>query len=310
MTEEIERLEEGLFLLPGGYLDPGGECHREAKLRPLTGREEEWIADPALEWTEAVLVTALLHRTVERIGPYRPTEEMIRSLPVGDRDYLILKLRRITFGSRVELILTCPRPECARKMDIDFDLDSIPVERRPIRPFYTATLSDEAALTDDRGLPRREILFRIPNGGDQEAARGWFGIGPEAMFRRLLERALLEVGETGGRIAGQVSNLPERAMKEIAAAMERHSPQVQTELGARCPECGDEFTYDFEVAPFFLEEIFRGRARLEREVHLLGFYYHWPLREILRMTRRKRRRYLQLLTEELERSGRSVVGGV
>ena len=234
----IEHPEEGLFLLPGGLLDSNGECRREVKLRPLTGREEEWIADPTREWTEAALVTALLQRTLERIGPHRATQEMIRSLPVGDRDYLMLKLRRITFGKRVEVILHCPRPECGKKMDIDFDLDQIPVERMPTRPSYTMILSEAAAPVEDHGHSQREIVFRIPQGGDQEAARGWSASGGEDLFRRLLERCLLKIGGTEEQIADRVSRLSARAVEEIAAAMERHAPQVQVEMEARCPECG------------------------------------------------------------------------
>lgn len=310
MTEQIERPEEGLFLLPGGYLDCEGNRHREVKLRPLTGREEEWIADPTREWTEATLVTALLRRCVERIGPDRPNEEMIRSLAVGDRDYLMMRLRQITFGKRVEITLVCPRSECAEKMDIDLELDQIPIEPKPVAPYYTITLSDglgNGAATREEGPPRREVTFRIPNGGDQEAARGWLELGERERVNRLLARSLLKVGEADGITPDQVARLSERTVEEIAAAMERFTPQVEAEMEARCPECGHLFTHRFEIVPLFLNELLRGRTRLEREVHLLGFYYHWPLREILGMTRRKRRRYLRLLTDELDRIGRPAV---
>ena len=309
MAEQIEHPEEGLFFLPGGYVDPDGECHREAKLRPLTGREEESIADPSRDWTEASLVTALLQRTAERIGPHRPTPEIIRSLPAGDRDYLMLKLRRITFGKRVEVTLLCPRPECAKKMDIDFDLDQIPVVRKAARPSYRLTLSEEGMLAEDQGAPQREIFFRIPQGGDQEAAREWSRLNEEEMLRRLLGRCLLKIGGAEPT-ADRISRLSARAVDEIAGAMEQCSPRIEAEMEARCPECGHPFIHDFEIVPFFLREILRGQSRLEREVHLLGFYYHWPLREILGMTRRKRQRYLQLLTEELDRSRHSGVEAV
>ena len=33
------------FLLPGGYVDEQGVLHREVDLAPLSGREEELLAD-------------------------------------------------------------------------------------------------------------------------------------------------------------------------------------------------------------------------------------------------------------------------
>lgn len=310
MTDQIERPEEGLFLLPGGYLDREGNRHREVKLRPLTGREEEWIADPTREWTEAALVTALLRRCVERIGPDRPTEEIIRSLSVGDRDYLMLRLRQITFGKGVGITLVCPRSECAKKMDIDLALDQIPIESKPVAPHYVLALSEEAAIFDEEGRPQREVTFRIPNGGDQEAAWGWSKLDERERLVRLLARCLLKIGEADAIIPDQAAQLSDKGMEEIAATMERSSPLVEAEMEARCPECGHLFTHDFEVVSFFLNELLRGRTQLEREVHLLGFYYHWPLREILGMTRQKRQRYLRLLSDELDRPARPAVEAV
>ncbi|MBI3803972.1 MAG: hypothetical protein HY282_09460 [Nitrospirae bacterium] len=303
MPDLSERPEEGLFLLPGGYLDPDGNLQREGVLRPLTGREEEAAADPARGWTEATLVTALLGRCVTRIGPYRPTEPLLRSLAVGDRDYLMLRLRQITFGPRVEMTLVCPRPLCAKKMDADLDLAQISVAPRPMAPHHTLTLSEAGAILDEQGRFQREVVFRIPNGEDQEAVRGWEMLDERERVVRLLSRCLASPPDA-------VRRWSTRSVEEITAAMEQQSPQVEIDMELHCPECGGHFIHPFEIVPFFIKELLRDRGQFEREVHLLAFYYHWPLREILGLTRQKRRRYLELLTDELERSGRSILGRV
>jgi hypothetical protein len=219
----------------------------------------------------------------------------------------MLRLRQITFGKRVAITLGCPWMECAKKMDVDLDLDQISIEPKPIAPQYALTLSQEAALLDGEGRSHRSLFYRIPNGADQEAARGWINLDEPDRAVRLLRRCLLKIGEIDTMAPDRTATLSPQVIEEITAAMEQSSPQVQIEMEAHCPECGAPSTHLFEIVPYFLTELLQGCAQLEREIHLLGFYYHWPLRDILGMTLQKRKRYLQLLSDELARSGRSAV---
>jgi hypothetical protein len=40
---------------------------------------------------------------------------------------------------------------------------------------------------------------------------------------------------------------------------------------------------------------------LYREIHYLAYHYHWSEREIMDMTRDKRRKYIEVLADEIER---------
>src|SRR4051812_32715454 len=107
-VEPEERPEEGLLILPGGYLDERGGLHREVQLAPLTGRDEEALALLAPGAAAAVAVTALLTRCVKRVGSIeRVDAALARELLVCDRDYLVLWLRSLTFGPRVNAVLRC-----------------------------------------------------------------------------------------------------------------------------------------------------------------------------------------------------------
>src|SRR5262245_60146488 len=116
--------------LPGGLcLDDGGVA-TEAELRPLAGADEEWLAWAAPDLPTAVAVTEVLARTVTRIGPIdAPGADGCRALLVGDRDYLVLWLRRLTLGTHFAARLACPA--CGEPVDIEFEADDVPVERRP-----------------------------------------------------------------------------------------------------------------------------------------------------------------------------------
>lgn len=275
-----------LCTLPGGWLDRRGACQREVLLRPLRGGDEEWFYKLPPQALQASVMATLLARCVRRIGPYRASRAMIRALPASDCDYLALCLYRLTFGDKVERVLVCPNPACGAKMDVDFDASQLPVEERPQRPRYTLRLDAPTA---------REVGFRLPRLGDVEAA-----IGAKDPELALLSRCILDIdGEApGGEAVGAM--LPVEARAAIGATMEQASPRVEDVIEASCPECGREFSTMFDAAAALLAGLYTRRREFNRAVHLLSFYYHWPLGEILRMTREQRQRYVRLLLDELD----------
>jgi hypothetical protein len=254
-------------VLPGGLLDDAGVLQRTAVLRPLRGRDEEWLRHLPPETTQAQAVTDVLTRVVVSIGPSRATRDMVRALPVGDRDYLVMKLSQITFGRRVELVLTCDA--CGEKMDADFDLDAIPVAERPQQAEYVLRIDED------------DVRFRLPRGEDQETA------GSAAA---LLARCLVDETEPA---------LSEAAFARLDREIERVSPQVEASVDATCPECGGISVVRFDPCAALFRELYRRQRRLDHGVHLLSFHYHWPLREILGLTTARREHFLRLLEGEL-----------
>jgi hypothetical protein len=81
--------------------------------------------------------------------------------------------------------------------------------------------------------------------------------------------------------------------------MEHNAPQVDLELELTCPECGHVFTSPFDTTLFFFNEMRLNSDQLLREVHLLALYYHWREVDILSLTRARRRKYLELLSDSL-----------
>jgi hypothetical protein len=304
-AELEERPGARLFILPGGYFDGRGGPHREALLAPPTGHDEEYLARLAPQAPVASVVTGLLARCLLRVGDVeRGGAALTRDLLVCDRDYLLVRLRELAFGPKVEAVLTCRRPECRLPMDVSFSLDELPFGRDGVsRRFFTAQLS--APVTVESGGVREEtrlVEFRLPTGADQEALAAETRADEGRALRRLLARTLRRVGSATGIDEALVNALPEGAREEIAAEMKRLSPSVEIELEGECPECGTPFSTQLDVASFFIAEMRGSLHALERSVHFLAWHYHWSEREILSMTRRKRQRYVELLREELEGS--------
>jgi hypothetical protein len=288
--------------LPGGYRDEQGQLHRETELVPLSGHEEELLADleaPA----PAALVTTVLSRCTRRIGSLSPVDEALaRRLLVGDRQFLLLKLRQATFGSRVQATVACPWPDCGERADLEFSIDDVPVtEARHPGPLHRMELSAEAALVDEDGQAHREVEFRLPDGGDQEAISPLLARDEAAALTALLGRCVQRIGKVDAPGEESLRRLPAWGRAEIERAMEDAAPRLELTMELRCPECGRPFSMPLELQDFFFGELRMSRDLLYREVHYLAFHYHWSERDILDLPRERRRTYIEVLAEEIER---------
>ena len=104
--------------IPHGYLTDGILRH-EVCLRELRGEDIVFLSDECHGLIPAQWTTEVLMRCVTRLGPGRPTYAEVRSLTLGDREALLLHLRRLTWGEHLRCVLTCPLPGCHEKLDLD-----------------------------------------------------------------------------------------------------------------------------------------------------------------------------------------------
>ncbi len=286
-------------VLPGGYWDTTGLLQRDFELTVLTGREEELLAQAHRPET-ASLVTTVLSRCLQRLGSISPvSDDVVRQLLVADRHYLLLKLRQATFGSQVRASLVCPWPDCGERVSVSFSIDEVPVQESTDKgPLYTMTLSEAAA--GDGANAAREISFRLPNGADQEEISPWLAQNEAQALALLLVRCIQRIGPLAPPNEEQVTALSPRARAEIEEQMERLAPRVELAMEATCAECGRLFVAPFDPQRFFFGELRTDGDLLYREVHYLAYHYHWSEHEIMAMTRDKRRRYMEVLADEIE----------
>ncbi|HEV2851615.1 MAG TPA: hypothetical protein VHC97_02310 [Thermoanaerobaculia bacterium] len=267
--------------LPGG-LWLGGAHHRRAELRPVAGADEVLLAEERSA-PPARRVTRLLGRCVRRIGDVPVEEETVRALTVGDREALLLHLRRLTLGEAMPCVLACP--DCGEKLDLDLRAGDL------LLPPYTETRPGWETVVEGR----YRVRFRLPAGKDQEAAADCVERdGAEAAAALLLRRCVESVEDEEGR---PVEDWPAAVARELPARMAELDPQAEISLDLACPACGRRFSALFDPASYFLGELGGDPARLFRQVHSLALHYHWSEPEILALTPRRRRVYLELLAE-------------
>ena len=269
---------EEMVTLPGGLILDDGQRLEAVTLRPLSGYKEDWLArHPAAP--NAVAVTRVLGACVSPLEPALDSVELVRRMLVGDRDHLMIQLRRVTLGDTVAAVAACP--SCAEKMDVTCDLAQAPVEAGPpAAPFYDVDLSGDRART---------VRLRLPTGADQEAV---LGLEHDDAIDALLTRCIID---DGGRL------LTPAQRESVIAAMERLAPRVEIELDLVCPECDHCFVAPFDPTSFFFAEVRFSHRQLLLKVHYLAFHYGWAEAEILGMERSRRRSYLSLLSDELRR---------
>ena len=301
-------------VLPGGYIDESGAVHRDVVLATLSGREEELLVSTAFEPDDrdagavsAHLVTEVLSRCVRSIGPVTPvTPTIARSLLVADRQFLMLRLRVLTFGDRVRANLHCPWPDCGSKIDIDFSILDIPVRELVNRiRIHRMRLSEGATIRDEQGDSHADITFRLPCGADQEQLSGYLNSAPAHTLKLLLDRCLLSIGANCPPTSALVESLSPLARLEIEREMQRIAPSVELTMAGNCPDCQREFSTPFDLEAFFFGEIRTSRAMLYREIHYLAYHYHWSEADILAMSQEKRRYYIETLAEEMDRLNRA-----
>ena len=275
-------------------MDDDGQAHGQVTLSPLCGFAEKMIADRG-HTPSAVLVTALLSHCILRLGAIDDVSEgMVRRLLVGDRLFLLLKLREMTFGRNIQAVITCTWPDCRARVDIDFSTENIPVTGSPQQ-----SLRHRMRLSQEAG--GNTVTFRLPNGEDQEILAHLLDSDEAMAADSLLARCVQSIGPVRQPAMADIMSLSATAKAEIEREMDRLAPKIGFSMEAVCPECGRTFTTSFDLQEFVLAEL---RTRLDlllKEVHYLAYHYHWSEKEILGMTRENRRRYIEVLSEEMER---------
>ena len=180
--------------------------------------------------------TALLGRCLAAAG-----EAVARTLTVGDREALLLHLRRLTFGETIDCVLRCPRRTCGEPMDLALGVGDLLARRR------TTTCGDGPTISPSTPTARAtSVRFRLPPGDDLDAAVALEPAEPERAAARAAHVAASSRAERDG---GAAARTPSRdgVRRALAAAMAERDPQAEIELDGRCPECGAPFTAVFDT---------------------------------------------------------------
>lgn len=214
---------------------------RDAEVRELNGEDEEYFSRAK---TMDERLAKLVERGTARLGNVdNPDLRMINALPLGDRDALMVGIRRATYGDELELELSCNT--CNEEQTVGVDLAT------EIK--YDTSVSDVLEVKLVKG---GTAVLRWPTGDDEVAVRE-FGkrneqASPAEANTVLLGRILQSVdGESAvGEVTARNLNMADRRKIVAQVAEEAPGPRLG-DIMHTCVGCGEEWPLPITFGQMF-----------------------------------------------------------
>jgi hypothetical protein len=212
----------------------------------------------------------------------RPSLDMSRllSTPVGSRDADLLTLRALLFGELAQVRLRCA--DCTEELEFAIEIRALLTRGGPAK--------DNASHEPiEVALGEWNVRFRLPTPADLLAVGQ--SAPPEARSL-LMERCVVAV--TRDAQPATAANLPAEVQQKLAEAVSQADPDADLRLDAPCPSCGHHTVAVVDAASFLWAELDAWAHGILTEVHLLASTYGWTEPEVLALSPRRRRHYLEL----------------
>lgn len=225
-----------------GYKDEEGNVHKEAEIREITGADEEVILRPDVRSNIGRLITQILCNCVVRIGDFRKSEvnatkweKIMKELFIGDRDLLMMEIRKFTYGEDVEIPFRCHACKSEGKHILEWD--EIEIIEPKTDPFNIPFELRKGARDKDGNI-FKEGLLRMPNGLDQEVLDTHARKNMGKANTVLIQRCVHKLGDL--RLSAKVfENLSLADREKIVEAIANNQFGPNFNLEIECPSCGE-----------------------------------------------------------------------
>jgi hypothetical protein len=251
----VTKTREYEFTLPVGYTDDDGNTHRTAVLRKMTGREESILADRRFQRNGGKLVTELLHSCLVRLGDLPQNgRATVAGMYSADRNFLLLKLRGITFGDELQATYHCP--SCNESVHQLENLNELPLHTQTEgEPPDDVVVELEDGYVDKDSSVHTALTLRLPTGADEEAVAPQLRKNPSLGKNALLARCMKSLGDLpqhrleaiGPKIMADLT-LSDRRL--IDRALNQAAPGIDLFREIECPHCGHEFKTSLDMTHF------------------------------------------------------------
>ncbi len=226
-----------------------------AAIRELNGYDEEALAAQDIEDVDAY-ITAILQRGVIGLGPIADgdarmllVEEdpgILWDLLVGDREFLVLEIRRATFGDDLPLTVTDNRPDCGKTFEMVVELGKDIQIRRPEEVFYLNTYHYQG------GSKKFTIRYRLPTGAHRHALQSEKTDNAAKLNTALLSQLIHDIDGKGPVSPDDVRKLSVGVRRGLLLEIAEKSPGPKfDQIMAPCPHCKKELGVSLTLANLF-----------------------------------------------------------
>jgi hypothetical protein len=220
-----------------------GVWYRDAEVRELNGFDEEAIAAAGAGGVPYKVFEALLLRGVVSIGGEPMSRKLAGELLIGDRELLIMAIRRATFGDDLNFE-RLPCQHCGELVDLTVHLSAVP----------NVDLDDPERLEFEVPLRHGATGFvRLPTGQDQEAVfaiKGNRAKQDSEILNRCIVRLVKADGTEVRRPPAQTLSMADR--QTISDFLLKHQPGPRLlDFTFTHETCGEEVELPINLAVLF-----------------------------------------------------------
>jgi hypothetical protein len=279
-------LDEVTVELPRGILDAKtGRWIRRAKIRKLTGVDEQLLLELPPNMPLHAKVLTVLELIIKFFDAGTSGVEL-REMSIGDIAFLLLSARHLMIGDNIACTVRCP--SCSKEMSLSISVTML--QKKTIKPTIKLEKYHNMEACGYR-LRVRPLTLQ-----DQD-------IVPNSLSSEQVVQALARACIIHSEPRLPDGDISESLLEAIGSNLEEIDPLSDITLNLACPECQHAFHAAFPIEAFILGELYQDIYGLEREVHWLAFHYHWNEQEILSLSRKRRKRYIELINTTLAGEG-------
>lgn len=201
--------------------------------------------------------------------------DLLAQMSIGQRNAWLLALRQALRGSAYEMRAACP--ECGETLEFQLELPvSAPDMPQP---------APDALLQEGQW----RVHYRSPNSYDLAAISA--AENTRSARTQLIEHCILAAERAGALV--DPATLPEPILQAIADDLLEREPLLEIRIAVTCALCGHGWSSIFDPLKFLWTDIDSSARHLLDEVQQLAAHYGWTERDVLSMSRARRRHYLE-----------------
>ena len=235
--------------LPCGLLKDG-KLQTAAEIIPMTGAVRKMIARPEIRQNPAKVIDTILLQCVKSVGSVpKLKKDVADRLFMADRDFLIMEIRRISLGDKVNSVLQCG--SCNAKLNVSIDLRSdVPVKKLEDVSHKIEGENVTFKLVD--ASLKLDATFRFPNGSDQHAVAMLYKKNPIEANYALYQRCLISWNGTPAEDlpSGFFETQGLKIVDYIDENFMENMPGPDMRVPMNCNECSAEIVLSMESSDF------------------------------------------------------------